>query len=353
MNGAEGERIHPPTPRRRQQARQQGHVARSRDLVAAGVLVSALAIAWMQGSDLTRWIGGLAIEQLGDDVRISADSASAVELGRQMLFQMASAMFPVFGLLLLAAIISQVGQFGVLFVPEKLAPDAQRLNPVANGQRLVGADNWVRSGLGLLKLAAVLAVAGWSLWDLRLEILSLGAGDASAIATGAVSVFGVVAFRVLVAIVGLAIADFAFQRWHYERQLWMTEDQRREESRDEQSGTRTEQQRRQRRQQLVQPASDSQVAQADVVLIAGNSMAVALRYDPATMPAPQLLAKGTGQTAVEIFRSAQRHGKWIVDDRKLTRALCRRVAAGQELPAEMYSDIARLFAELPRYKMGV
>jgi flagellar biosynthesis protein FlhB len=349
MNPPDGDRIHPPTPRRRQFARQQGHVARSRDLVAAGVLLAAVAAMWMQGSTLTHWIGGLAVEQLGGDVRVAADSASAADLGRQTLFQMGAALLPVLGFLLLAAVISQVGQFGILFVPDKLSPDAQRLNPAVHGPSLVAADNWVRTGLGLLKLTAVLMVAGWSVWSLRWEIMSLGANDANTMAVAAVSVFSTVALRVLAAVVVLALADFAFQRWHHERQLWMTEEEWREESRDEQTGSQLERQRRQRRHQIAQQALDPEIARADVVLIAGNSLAVALAYDPAAMPAPRVLAKGTGQTAVEIYRLAQRHGKWIVDERKLTRELVRRVPAGQELPPDMYRTVARLFAKLPHY----
>jgi flagellar biosynthesis protein FlhB len=349
MNRSEGDRIHPPTPRRRQFARQQGHVARSRDLVAAGVFLAAVAAVWMQGSDVTYWIGRLAVEHLSGDVRVAADSASAVDLGRQTLFQLGTVMLPVLGLLLLAAVISQVGQFGILFVPEKLTPDPQRLNPIAHGQRLVAADNWVRTGLGILKLVAVMTVAGWSLWSLRWEIMSLGIGDANTMAVGAVSVFSTVALRVLAAVVILALADFTFQYWYHERQLWMTEEERREESRDEQTGSRFEHQRRQRRHQIAQGAFDPEIARADVVLIAGNSLAVALAYDPTTMPAPRVLAKGTGSAAVEIYRLAQRHGKWIVDERKLARELVRRVPAGQELPPDMYRTVARLLADLPRY----
>jgi flagellar biosynthesis protein FlhB len=344
MSQPEGDRIHPPTPRRRQFARQQGHVARSRDLVAAGVLLAVVAVVWMQGENVTHWIGRLAVEHLSGDVRVTADSASVVDLGRRTLCQMAIVLLPVLGFLLLAAVVSQVGQFGFLFVPQKLAPDAQRLNPVVNWQRLVAADNWARTGLCTLKLAAVLTVAGWSLWSLRWEIMSLGGGDANSMVVGAVSVVSTVLLRILAAIVVLALADFAFQRWRHERQLWMTEEERREESRDERAGSRLQNQRRRHRHQIVQQAMDPEVARSDVVLIAGTSLAVTLAYDPATMPAPRVLAKGTGQSAVEIYRLAQRYGKRIVDERKLARELVRRVPVGQELPPDMYHAVAHLLA---------
>jgi flagellar biosynthetic protein FlhB len=346
MSQPEGDRIHPPTPRRRQLARQQGHVARSRDLVAAGVLLAVVAVVWIQGENVTHWIGRLAVDHLSGDVRVTADAASVVDLGRRTLSQMATVMLPVLGLLLLAAVISHVGQFGILFVPEKLAPDAQRLNPIVNCQRLMAADNWVRTGLGALKLATVLTVAGWSLWSLRWETMSLGGGDANSLVVGAVSVVSTVALRILAAVVVLALADFAFQRWRHERQLWMTEQEQREEFRDDQTGSRLENQRRRHRHQIAQQAMEPEVARSDVVLIAGNSLAVTLAYDPATMPAPRVLAKGTGPSAVEIYRLAQRYGKPILDERKLARDLVRLVPVGQELPPDMYRAVARLLASV-------
>jgi flagellar biosynthesis protein FlhB len=132
----------------------------------------------------------------------------------------------------------------------------------------------------------------------------------------------------------------------------MTEEQRREDSRDDQTDPQIERRRRQRRHELAHQDVDREVARADVVLIAGSSLAVALKYDPAAMQAPRVLAKGTGQTAAEIYRVAQHHGRWIVDQRKLTRELYRRVPAGQELPTDMYRAVASVLAELPRYKTG-
>jgi flagellar biosynthesis protein FlhB len=348
MNQPEGDRIHPPTPRRRTQARQQGQVARSRDLVAAGVLLAALAAAWMQGAGLVEWISDLAVQQLGGNVPIDADPAVAVDLGRQTILQMGAVLLPVLGILFLASVVSQVGQFGILFLPEKLTPDFQRVNPVANWQRLAAADSLVRTAAGLLKLAVVLAVAGWSVWSLRWEILDLGAVQGSAMVAGAAWVIGNVALRVLVAVVALGLADFAYQRWRYEQQLWMTEEEHREEARDDTSARRGHQ-RRQHRQQIAQQSIGPEVARSDVILIAGNSIAVAVQYAPDTMPAPRVLVKGTGPMAVEIYRLARHHGKWIVDDRKLTRELYRRVPAGQEPPADMYPAVARTLAELPRY----
>jgi len=350
MSDSQGEKIHPPTPRRRQQARQQGHVARSRDLAAAGVLVAALAVAWIRGGDLTQWLGGFAVEQLGGEAMVSADAEFAADLGRRTIYRLGVVLLPALGVVLLAAVASQVGQFGVLCLPEKLAPDVQRLSPAAGWRRIWTGENWVRTGFGLLKLLAVLSVTVWSVWSLRLEVLSLGAGDARTLAGSAVSLFSTVALRVLIVVVALAIADFVYQRWRHERELWMTEEQRREESRDEQTDPQLQRRRRDRRQQLAHGDIDHQVARADVVLIAGSSLAVALKYDPAAMPAPLVLAKGTGQTAAEIYRVAQQHGRVIVDQRQLTRELYRRVPTGQELPTDMYRAVAGVLSELPRYK---
>lgn len=347
MSGFSSDKIHPPTPQRRQQARQQGQVARSRDVVAVAVLAAGLAVVWIQHHDLTRWISGVAAAHLSGEVAIGTEPMAAVELGRQTLLQMAAVLVPVLAVLWLTAVISQVGQFGILFAPNKLAFDPQRLNPIHNAPRLMAADNWMRTGWGLLKWAAMLVVAGSSLWNLRGDILSLGFGNLQHLAAGAAAILGTIAIRLLAVAAVLALADLAFQHWNHERQLWMTEDQHRESSREERKGSAQAHHRRQHRHQLAQQTLDAEVTQADLVLIAGTSLAVAVRYEPDSMPAPQVLVKGAGATAVELYRLAQRHGKWIVDDRKLTRQIHRRVAAGQMLPADMYPAVARTFADLP------
>jgi flagellar biosynthesis protein FlhB len=347
MNGTSGDKIHPPTPQRRQQARQQGQVARSRDVVAVAVLVAGLAVLWIQRNDLSSWISSVATSHLSGQVSIDADPMAAVELGRQTFLQMGAVLLPVLAVLWLAAVISQVGQFGILFVPNKVACDPQRLNPINNLQRLVAVDNWMRTGWGLLKLAAMLVVAGSSMWNMRADILGLGVGNLHHMAVGGGVILSTVAVRLLAVAAVLALADFALQRWYHERQLWMTEDQQREASRDERKSSTQAQQRRQHRHQLAQQAIDAEVAQADLVLIAGTSLAIVLRYDPFTMSAPHVLTKGAGPTAVEIYRLAQRHGKWIMDDRRLTREMHRRVPAGQTLPPDMYPAVARMFADLP------
>jgi len=350
MNAPRGDKIHPPTPRRRQRARQQGHVARSRDLVAAGVLLAAAAIAWMRGGHLVRLLSGFAVSQLGGDAWLAADADFASDLGRVTLQRLAVVLLPLLGFLLLAAVGSQISQFGLLFLPERLAPDVRRIDPAAGWRRMWSAENCVRLGFALLKLAAVLLVAGWTLWGMRDQVLAAGAGDVRDLAGASLSILTAVAVRVLVTLAALAVADYAYQRWCYERELWMTDEEMREEMRDEQTDPLVSRRRRQLQQQVAQQHVSREVPRADLIVTAGSSLAIAIEYDPDAMPAPRVLAKGFGSLAAEIYRVAQQHGRWIVDERKLARQLYRRVPAGQEVPSELYPDVARALAELPRYR---
>jgi flagellar biosynthesis protein FlhB len=351
MSEPGGERIHPPTPRRRQQARQQGRVARSRELVATGVLLAAAAGTWMLGGDVVRLLHDLAVEHFGQ-AWLVADQQIAATVGRSLLERVAAVLLPLLGCLLLAAIVAQVAQFGLLFLPARIAPDVARVDPLAGCQRLLSAENWLRTALGAAKLAAVLLVAGWSVWALRYQLLTLGAGDPGSLASSAVQILGSVAGRTLLALLALAAADYAWQRRRHERSLWMTAQEMREELRDEQTDPLVSRRRSRLQQQMLERQVSRDVPHADLVIIAGASLAVAVKYDPQTMPAPQVVAKGLGRLAVEIHRVGQQHGIWTVDDRKLARDLYRRAPRSGDVPPDMYPAMAATLAELPRYRDG-
>ena len=226
-----GERIHPPTPRRRQQARAEGHVARSHDLVVAALLLAGLALLWYTGGGLARGCGELARQQWSGRPQLAADGGLAADLWRQTVPGVSRLLLPLLGVLLAVAVIGCVAQTGVLLLPGKLAPDLGRLNPLQGLARVGSAANGMRLVFGLLKLVAILAVAGWCLRAEHRRLFALDRLEPGPLAAFLAEFVLGTGVKMAAALVAVGILDYLYQLRRYERELQMTTAELREELR--------------------------------------------------------------------------------------------------------------------------
>ena len=174
MSDSAQERTQEPTPRRRQMARQQGHVARSHDLVAAFVCLAAIGMLLLAGPLLWRGAGQMLREQLSQ-VSVAADDVDYhVQTWRRLGLNVAACLGPWLLGVCAAAYAIQAVQIGWLWLPQKVVPDLQRVAPARGLQRLLDPDQAVRAVLLLLKLASVLGLAAWLFWQQLPTVQSLG-----------------------------------------------------------------------------------------------------------------------------------------------------------------------------------
>jgi flagellar biosynthetic protein FlhB len=169
-------------------------------------------------------IGGQWLErglQLRPDDAVAQWNATLSTLGGHLL--------PILGILLAGAVAASVLQTGFLFLPQRLKFDAARLDPVKGLGRVFSPENLVQTLFGLLKIAAIAAVAAASLYAERATILGMSAMDGPRMAEALGHVMATAALRIGVALVVLALADYGFRRWKHEQDLKMTPQELREE----------------------------------------------------------------------------------------------------------------------------
>jgi flagellar biosynthetic protein FlhB len=147
-----------------------------------------------------------------------------------------------------------------------------------------------------------------------------------------------------VAVLVLAIIDYAWQRWKHEQDLKMTKQEIKEEFRRMEGDPMLKQRRRQVQQQLAQQRMRYDVPKADVIITNPTELAIAIKYDADAMAAPRVVAKGQGYMAAMIRQIAAEHGVPIVERKPLARALYKTVEVGQEIPREFYKAIAEVLA---------
>ncbi len=142
----------------------------------------------------------------------------------------------------------------------------------------------------------------------------------------------------------LAILDYAYQRWKHEQDIKMTPQEVREEMKNMQGDPHIIARRRMIQRQMVMNRLEDSVPKADVVVTNPTELAVAIQYEPATMAAPIVVAKGAGVLAARIRRLALEHGIPIVERKPIARLLYRDVDVNHPIPDETYAAVAEILA---------
>ncbi|MEX0614225.1 MAG: EscU/YscU/HrcU family type III secretion system export apparatus switch protein [Pirellulales bacterium] len=345
-----GEKSFDATPHRRQEARDKGQVAFSQDLGSAVLLLLGALLLMMFGGAVMQFCAILLERQLGDAGKLITTQETLLNEWLLIARQFAIVLLPILGLMMVGAVLASVLQVGFLWVPERLALDFSRLSPIAGLRRIISLAGAARLGFGLVKVLLVAAVAGIALWWRRDEVLRAGALDVAELGRFLISIsLGTMLWAGL-ALVILAILDYAVQRWKYEQDLRMTHQEVREELKNLQGDPQIIARRRAIQRQLVLNRISSSVPKADVVVTNPTELAVAIQYEPEEMAAPVVVAKGAGVLAQRIRRLALEHNIPVVERKPLAQLLYKEVDIGRPIPTESYAAVAEVLAYVYQLK---
>jgi flagellar biosynthetic protein FlhB len=263
---------------------------------------------------------------------------------------LAAVLLPLFGLVMLAAILANVFQIGFLFVPERVSPDISRLSPLAGFGRIFSLSGTARLGFGLFKFIVVSAVAGIVLWARRGEVLRASGLDPLQLAHLLVDITFKTSLWIGLALVLLALLDYTVQRWKHEQDLKMTHQEVREEMKELQGDPQIIARRRAVQRQMVLNRISSAVPKADVIVTNPTELSVAIQYVPDEMAAPIVVAKGAGVLAQRIRRLALESNIPIVERKPLAQLLYKDVDIGKPVPIESYAAVAEVLAYVYQLK---
>jgi flagellar biosynthetic protein FlhB len=350
MPSSDGDKSQEPTPHRRQKAREEGQVAKSQDLSSAALLLLGLMVLMTLGGRLVDFLGYLAREHLGTVQALNIDAKGAADAWNKVLVPLAWCVLPIMGAMVLAAATVNLFQVGILFLPQKLTPDVTRLDPLKGFGRLFSLQNVVKLLFDIFKIAVIAGVAAVSLYHEREVILGLTAQTVSQASYYLVEILMWTSIRIAVALLLLALLDYAFQKWKHEQDLRMTSQEVREEMKNLEGDPQVMARRRQVQRELAKQRLEGAVPKADVVVTNPTELAVAIQYDPATMAAPVVVAKGAGILAQRIRQIALENGIPVVERKPLARALYREVDINHPVPEEKYAAVAEVLAYVYQLK---
>jgi flagellar biosynthetic protein FlhB len=344
-----GEKTEDATPKKLEQARERGQVAKSQDLGAAIGLVVGVVLVLVFGGFLTERMGGFIRRVLEHEMAGSTlDGSHAGDAFVEAVWFMVLLVTPIMVLAFVAAYAVQFIQVGWIFTLKPVQPDLSRISPIKGVKRLFDTKNLVKTLVNVLKLIAAIGLT-WALLDSRMgRLAALPALDVrGAMWLVGVTVLELAAVLALLLFV-LAVADWLYQRWQFKRDQRMTKQEVRDERRNMEGDIETKRRRARMYAEIVRQQIRGGTPTADVVVTNPTHFSVAIKYDGATMHAPVVVAKGADLLAFQIRQIAASHGIPLVERPPLARALYHGAEVGQPVAPEHYEAVAEVLAYVYR-----
>ncbi|KLU60387.1 flagellar biosynthetic protein FlhB [Peptococcaceae bacterium CEB3] len=336
------------TPRRRQEARKKGQVLKSQELTSAVMLLGFVAVLKFWLPVMLLRLEALFPYVWGEDTHWNIHSVS--ELMVNLLWASVQIAAPVFAAGAIIALAGNFLQVKTLFTSEPLKPDFARLNPANGLKRMFGSKAWMELAKSLLKVSVIGYFLYVSVRD-NLEVFPalqrVDVGQAAVFLGHAVLNLG---WRISLAFLVLAVGDYLYQRWDYEKNLRMSREELKEEFKQTEGSPQIRSEIRRRQRAMATRRMMQDLKQADVVVTNPTHISVALRYEPTEKSAPFVVAKGQDAVALRIRELAREYGIAVLENRPLARALYAQVDLGEAVPAELYKAVAEVLAFVYRLK---
>jgi flagellar biosynthesis protein FlhB len=336
------------TPKKRQEARAKGQVARSMDANGAVVLMASVIALSAFGPGMYQRIAEatVTILELIKDPSI-VDRKGVTELFMTVGLHTFAGAAPVVLVCALAGIAANVMQIGFKPSPKALKPDFKKLNPMSGFKQLFSPNSVIEAVKSVLKITAVGAIVAIALFPKLDEMAALIGMPPQALLPHLAELILLLAQRAALAYLAIAAADVFWQRHRHEKGLKMDKEEVKQEAKQQELPSEVKGAQKRRAIELARARMMDAVPTADVVVTNPTHYSVALRYD-SEKPAPVVVAKGTDHLALRIRRAAADHGVMVVPDPPLARALYASVDVGRMIPEEMFAAVAQLLAYVYR-----
>ena len=332
-----------PTPHRLEEAREEGQVVRSQELITAVVILAGAFLLRGPGKQL-----GLNFEALVTNAIVELPTTTVtIESLRGMFFTFASVILPPFGLILfglmLAGTAVTLGQTQFLWAGKKIGFDFKRVNPLEGFKRIFSTHGLFELLRSLLKLGWVAWIAYSFLRSRFVEVLALTQFDLATAVDSFIEMSISLAIRVGSMYLVIAVADYAYQRWELYKNLRMSKEDIKQEHKRSEGDPMLKSRIRGLQRRMARGRMMANVAKATVVVTNPTHLAIAIEYHEG-MKAPKVLAKGPYHVAQKIVQIAKENRIPVVQNIPLARAIYKTIEVGHEISSDLYLAMAEVLA---------
>jgi flagellar biosynthetic protein FlhB len=331
------------TPHKLQEAKKRGQVAKSMEVNFIAILAALVGVCFAVGPSIASQEMALARSMFNVAGRLDWSLSNILGWLIQIGLAGLHALVPLLVAICVAAILSNVVQIGGVFSFDPIKPDLERINPASGIKRLFSMRMVYEALKNIIKLTILGCVAWVVLKQLLPDMLQLSFIESQAHAKVVLGQVGPLLFKLLLAFLLIALIDLLYTRWDFAKKMRMSHRDVTDEHKQREGDPRIRQRLRQLRNELLKQSRAAQkLPEADVLITNPTHISVAISYRHGEMPAPKLLAKGSGELAAKMRTVARLHNIPVVENPPLARALYKRTDLDEFIPEDLYPKVARI-----------
>ncbi|NOI65568.1 flagellar biosynthesis protein FlhB [Vibrio sp. 99-8-1] len=338
------ERTEDATPRRLQQAREKGQIARSKELASVSVLIVGALSLMMFGEKLAKGLFTI----MGRFFTLSReeifDSGKLFDIVSGALVHLILPLVLILITLFIAALVGTTGVGGVNFSIEAAMPKPSKMNPLSGLKRMVGLQSWVELIKSILKVALVAGVAFYLINASKVDLFQLSLDVFPQNIFHALEILLNFILLISCSLLVVVAIDIPFQIWQHADQLKMTKQEVKDEYKETEGKPEVKGRIRMLQREAAQRRMMADVPTADVIVTNPEHFSVALRYDSLTDKAPVVVAKGVDHMALKIREVAREHDIYVIPAPPLARALYHSTELEQQIPDGLFTAVAQVLA---------
>ena len=345
------EKTEAPTEKKRRESREEGQVAFSRELpsaaLLAGILLTLIATSPLI-LDAFREMTTQIFREMSKADELSI--GSLYDLSGEIFSTLLPAFAPFAAIIVLVGVLASVLQVGVQITLKAIAPKFNKISPLTGLKRLFSTQSLADFLKSMAKLIIVGIVGYITYMDKITELNGLSVATPEAILEYNFTVVAEVSGKIVLALVAIAIFDYLYQRWHHEKQLMMTKQEVKEETKQTEGDPQLKARIRQIQREMSNARMMQEVPKADALIVNPTHFSVAILYDRDVMEAPEVTAKGTDHMALRMRTVARENSVPILERPELARDLYANVEIGETIPERFYKAIAEILAFVYRLR---
>lgn len=343
-----GEKTEKATPQKRQESRKKGEVAKSQEVPSAFILFGAVLALYFLGEWYLERLMNLFQFAFQELFSSTLTVQNIPELMNELILEVVLLAAPIFIIAVVFGIGGTFVQIGFLFAPEAVMAKLSRINPLSGAKKIFSLRALVELVKSILKVAVIGSAAGLILWSNRDALMGLSHLPIRQ----ATAVIGQLTFQLIVTVsiilVVLAIADYMYQKYEFEKQIRMSKQDLKDEYKKTEGDPLIKSKIKEKQRQMSLNRMIQDLPRADVLITNPTHFAVALAYDSETMDAPTVIALGQDFQALKLREKAKEFRITIVENKPLARALYAQTEIGDPVPEELFGAVAEILAYVYR-----
>lgn len=332
------EKIYPASPRKRKQARDEGQVAKSSELVSLITLFCSLLFIYYSKDSLFR-----LMDKFMYILSINISNDSTVHVATMYITLALKYLLPLFLVLCISAFLGNYFQVGLKFTPKTLKVDLKKLNPISGFKRMFSKDSLVELVKALFKVIGVMYIAFGGIKSMLLKINVSYTEDYYVMFDYIFDNLFSIVVKICSLLLALSIMDFVYKKFKFEKDLKMTRQEMMDEYKQDEGSPLVKQKQREFARTLTK-RQINKVSEATVLITNPTHYAIAIKYDKITAPIPMVLFKGVDEIAQAAKKIAKENNVPMVENRPLARTLYASVSEGDCIPVELFDAVASVIA---------